>query len=140
MINNLTIPRIKRWSVLISLKDLKTELANKIADYYTQQVSEYAPELKGCAENINLDAPLGALLQELFTERQSDMRNAGRLELTENQFRWMAIDERQAHEFAELLFVGVVNALGQHIPNITFSNHEGYKFQIMRYDVLIYKE
>jgi hypothetical protein len=127
------------WCVLVSIKDLKTEMLHHIAEYHTALLRETDPHLVTFMDAIDIDPVLIALLDELFTEKQTDMRNAGQLVETERALIQMAIDERHAHELAELLFAGIVNLLGMHIPNITFSNHDGYKFQLFKHDVLIYK-
>jgi hypothetical protein len=135
---------VMRECYLVSILDIKTELLTILNEYWAlngflYNGPQHAADLIIAPHEI-VEGILSTLLEELFLEKQSDLRNAGRLELTEAALGSGGVDERNAHQMAEDLFVRVINHLGMHLPQMTFSSHEQYQFKIMRHDLMIYKQ
>lgn len=150
MANNQNQWLIMKECVLISIAEIKRELADKLEEYwatvsFTSMLSTHTANglIQIIARSPQIvDNIIDMLLMELFMERQTDMRNAGQLELTEQAMQNSAyLDERTAHQYTEDLFGQMVNYLGMHVPHMTFGNHDGYQFKLLnRYDLLIYRQ
>lgn len=96
--------------------------------------------MAGTAPKI-VDDIITTLIKELFTETQTDLRNAGQLVMTEQALMQRArLDNRRAHEFAEELFSHFVNYIGGHIPHMTFGSHDGFEFEIKGLDLIVYRK
>lgn len=132
---------------LLSFSEIKAEFALMIRNYWQHagwksEVTALTIKGKWISDtkvNQIVDDALTALLHELLSEPQYDMRNMGPLDQTESVLRANHIDERHSHDMAEHLFDQVVTQLGNYLPNLTFQNHEGYQFKVMRHDLLIIK-
>jgi hypothetical protein len=140
---------VMKQCVLVSVSDIAAEILAVLRGYWQDEgrkIVSYAVNMQGVPLAIDPEKHivymvLNTLITELFTERQTDMRNAGQLIDTEKVLMEVAkIDERTAHAIAEDLFSRVVNFLGMHLPDLTFSNHDDYKFKFVGRDLLIYKE
>jgi hypothetical protein len=134
-------------TIVISFSDIRNALKATLAEYWqtygwSQPVSLVVGPggksifVSGVGEIC--DQIIGMVLYELVTEQQTDMRNAGQLVLTEKLLVDHKIDERTAHSIAEDLFANLVNTLGEHLPHLTFSDHDGYSYQLKGPDLWIY--
>ncbi len=135
-------------TIVVSFSDIRNVLKATLAEYWrahgwSQPVSLI---VGGAGKNVFVsgisgevcDQVIGMLLYELVTEHENDMRNAGQLVRTEKVLIDHKIDEGSAHEIAENLFSEVVNTLGEHLPHLTFSNHDGYNYQLKGPELWIY--
>jgi hypothetical protein len=137
-------------AVLISLREIHLGLEQTL-HAYLNKTSWRAPVtlmmvfgkpkfLTTMTADMNLATlVISTLIAELVTEVESDMRNAGQLRLTENVLIQHFVDERTAHEIAENLFSNVVNTLGEHLPDLTFSNHKDFRYEMAGDDLLVWR-
>jgi hypothetical protein len=135
-------------TILVSLSDIRNVLMQRLGEYWNsngfiQPVSLIRQGSRTVYVSANhqmrpiADLVIETLLYELVTERQSDMRNAGQLFLTEKVLTDHSVDERTAHQVAEDLFADLVNTLGEHLPTLTFSNHDGFNYRLHGPDLAI---
>lgn len=140
---------LTRECYLINLANIKRELEANLHQYWgstggfksilANHGSQQWVTMAGTAPTI-VDEIIKMLITELFTERQTDLRNAGQLVMTEQTLIQRAgIDERMAHQMAEELFSRFVDYIGGHIPHMTFGSHDGFEFKIMGLDLMVYR-
>lgn len=137
-------------AVLISLREIHLDLEQTL-HAYLNKTSWRAPVTlmmvfgrSKFRTTLTTDGDLASLvistlIAELVTEVQTDMRNAGQLRLTEDVLIQHFVDERTAHELAENLFSIVVNTLGEHLPDLTFSNHRDFRYELRGDDLLVWR-
>lgn len=140
---------LTRECYLLNLADIKRQLMSDLHQYWASSGgfksilaghgSQEWVSMNGNSPQI-ADEIIRTLISELFTERQTDMRNAGQLVMTEQAFIQRGrLDERSAHALAEGLFSRFVDYVGGHIPHMTFGSHDGFEFKILGLDLMIYR-
>lgn len=133
-------------TILVSLSDIRNVLMQRLGEYWNSNgFIQPVTMVRQGNRNVYVssdgrsiaDLVIETLLYELVTEHQSDMRNAGQLYLTEEVLTKHSVDERTAHQVAEDLFADIVNTLGEHLPQLTFSNHDGFNYRLHGPDLAI---
>jgi hypothetical protein len=123
--------------VLLSLREIHLGLEQLLIEYLNK-TSWHAPvsmtrvsgrtkfQTSRAADGDLASLIIATVIGELIEERQSDMRNAGQL-------------FRTAHAIAEDLFANLVNSIGEHLPHVTFGNHDEFRFQLHGSDLMLWK-